>query len=341
MIDRVTGCRRGSPTAARGSRRRSGAARRGRGRRSETRSGSRRSAGRRRGRCRRRARRGCPGRSASIAASIRPTIGMPIARATIVTCAVSEPSSRITPRSLRRSYSSSSAAPRLRATRIVSSGSPVGSWLSALPIRWRSSRFGEPSRSMQPLAQIRDRWHARCATRVSSWTGAPPPRRRARCRSPRACGAASRDPGRTCGRLRAPRDARRPPIAGGAAAGRALRAGPSHRPLEPLQLGCRLSASRRVTSTRGWCSTAWPIATPSTRREPVQAVRPGRRRSSSAAYVGASISSPEANISASTDRDDLQRLDLLLVVVRARVRFCTTSTPTTRPPCRIGTPRKD
>ena len=39
----------------------------------------------------------------------RPSTGTPIARATIVTCAVSEPSSSTTPFSRRRSYSSSSA----------------------------------------------------------------------------------------------------------------------------------------------------------------------------------------------------------------------------------------
>ena len=89
-----------------------------------------------------------------MAPSIRPTIGMPMARATMVTCAVFEPSSSTTPRSLRRSYSSRSAAPRLRATRMVSSGRPAGSWLSALPTRWRKQAVGDVVEVDQPLAQV-------------------------------------------------------------------------------------------------------------------------------------------------------------------------------------------
>jgi hypothetical protein len=54
----------------------------------------------------------------------RPSTGMPIARATMTTCAVSEPSSSMTPFNRRLSYSSSSAGPRLRAIRMVSCRRP-------------------------------------------------------------------------------------------------------------------------------------------------------------------------------------------------------------------------
>jgi hypothetical protein len=55
----------------------------------------------------------------------RPTTGTPIALATIVMWAVSEPSSSSTAFNRRRSYSRSSAGPRLRAISTVSRVSPV------------------------------------------------------------------------------------------------------------------------------------------------------------------------------------------------------------------------
>ena len=79
--------------------------------------------------------------------AIRPIIGTPIARATMVTWAVSEPSSRITPFSLRRSYSSNSAGPRLRAISIASCGMPALAAVPSWPETMRSSRFDRSSRS--------------------------------------------------------------------------------------------------------------------------------------------------------------------------------------------------
>ena len=94
----------------------------------------------------------------------RPTTGTPMARATMVTCAVSEPSSRTTPLRNRRSYSSSSAGPRLRASTIVSPTSPKRAALPSWPETMRIRRFDRSSRVGQPLAQvgIGDRPHS-CA----------------------------------------------------------------------------------------------------------------------------------------------------------------------------------
>ena len=99
----------------------------------------------------------------------RPIIGTPIARATMVTWAVSEPSSRITPFSLRRSYSSSSAGPRLRAIRIASCGRPACAAVPSWPETMRSSRFDRSSRScIRSCSSGSSIWRMRVCVRC--WT---------------------------------------------------------------------------------------------------------------------------------------------------------------------------
>ena len=85
-----------------------------------------------------------PSRHVAERRGTRPSTGTPIARATITTCAVSEPSSSTTPFSRRRSYSSSSAGPRLRAIRMVSWRSPV---CAAVPMLARDD-------PQQPVGEI-------------------------------------------------------------------------------------------------------------------------------------------------------------------------------------------
>ena len=115
----------------------------------------------------------------------RPSTGTPIARATIVTCAVSEPSSSITPFSRRRSYSSSSAGPRLRAIRIVSWRRPD----------LRGGAHLARDDPQQPVRQILEIVHPVGEQRIVDLAHAhrgcaagrarSPPRRSGRCRSPR------------------------------------------------------------------------------------------------------------------------------------------------------------
>ena len=77
----------------------------------------------------------------------RPITGTPIARATITMWLVSDPSSSSTAFSRRRSYSSSSAGPRLRAISTVSWARPVCAAVPIRPETIRSSRFDRSSRS--------------------------------------------------------------------------------------------------------------------------------------------------------------------------------------------------
>ena len=205
---------------------------------------------------------GSPVSIAAMAPSIRPSIGIPMARATIVTCAVREPSSTTIPRSLPRSYSSRSAAPRLRAIRIVSSGELGRVVAARLADQQPQQAVGDVVEVDQPLAQI-------------GVAGVPDP-----------------DPGlllhpthRRLGRKAGPDR-----LADPAQPARVLRehaiglehlallaaadlAGRQHlieRVAQPhwwtgrarASSACGFSASRRVTSTRGSCSQAWPIATP-------------------------------------------------------------------------------
>ena len=99
----------------------------------------------------------------------RPSTGTPIARATMMTCAVSEPSSRTTPFSRRRSYSSSSAGPRLRAIRIESCLRPICAAVPICPDTMRISRFDRSSRScMRSRSSGSSIWRIRI--RVRCWT---------------------------------------------------------------------------------------------------------------------------------------------------------------------------
>ncbi len=99
----------------------------------------------------------------------RPRTGIPIARATMMTCAVSEPSSRITPFNRRRSYSSNSAGPRLRATRIESVRRPTCAAVPIRPATMRSRRFERSSRScIRSASSGSCIWRIRI--RVRCWT---------------------------------------------------------------------------------------------------------------------------------------------------------------------------
>ena len=153
----------------------------------------------------------------------------------------------------------------------------------------------------------------------------------------RAGGAASRGHGRTCGRFRAPRDARR--------RRRSRRAPASRR-----DRTCRVStaSSRRLTpcctsSAMNWSSRRAARAAPHGRARCRR--RPPAPRDAGPAGRQLTPGLGEGRQLAGGDHlgdhhgDGLQRLFFLLGIVR-RARFCTTSTPSVLPPRRIGTPRK-
>ena len=223
----------------------------------------RRPAGRRSGRSRHRAPRCRPGRSSPS----RPRPGRPSARRTRAPrssrAPVFEPSSSTMPRSRERSYSIRSAASMLRATRMMSSGSSSGSWLRGRPARWRSRRSARPVEVDQPLAQIG----------VGGMADAHP--RLVLHPSHRRLGAEAGFDGLA--------DAAQPAgVVGEHAIGLddlallaadqigllqhlvELRRSDCHGPVEPAQLRLGSSLRSRVTTMRGSCSHARPMATPST-----------------------------------------------------------------------------
>ena len=120
---------------------------------------------------------------------------------------------------------------------------------------------------VEVLAAARANRHrpgAACARGCRSARARPPPRRSCRAGSPPSCAAASRGRARTCGRLPAPRGARRWRPARPAPASRRWRPSAPRRRL-PAGGSPRSGslASSSVTTTRGSCSTTWPSARPS------------------------------------------------------------------------------
>ncbi len=92
-----------------------------------------------------------------------------VARATITTCAVSEPSSSTTPLRRRLSYSSSSAGPRFLAMRIESPCRPMLAAVPSWPETVRSRRFERSSRSCIRSCSSGS-WISRMRIRVRCWT---------------------------------------------------------------------------------------------------------------------------------------------------------------------------
>ena len=99
-------------------------------------------------------------------------------------------------------------------------------------------------------------------------------------RPPRAAGAASHGRERSCGTLRAPRDARR---SGRRRCGRSARRPRRASPRSPFSSRsssiATSSATIFATTTRGWCSTTWPRPSPSAIGCAGQRDRPPRARS--------------------------------------------------------------
>ena len=222
-----------------------------------------------------------------------------MARATIVTWRSASPPRARCRAACLRSYSSRSAGPEVAGDQDRVVGQLRRIVAARLADQEAQQAVGDVVEVDQPLAQI---GVAGVADPDAGLLLHAPHRRlgaTGRCRSPRGSGAANRCPGRTCGRSRAPRAARRRRSRWSPASGRASsRSALVDRGSRRASSACGFSASSRVTSTRGSCSHAWPIATPSTSRVPVQPAHRGRRRRRCRHTWLWSISSPEPNISA-------------------------------------------